>query len=163
MLLVRSKFGKILTAIRDSEYRVLALGYNTAAYKTFIFALAGGMAGLSGGIYVAGLGTTGPDVLGIVFSIQVVVLVAVGGRGKLFGAVIGAILVSFGETYINDNYNEVFRKYLHGEGWPLIIGGIFVLVIVFLPEGILGGLANLVGWFKRFIPIRLRTALGGGA
>jgi len=81
LLLVRSKFGKILTAIRDSEYRVLALGYDTAAYKTFVFALAGGLAGLSGALYVAGLGTTGPDTMSIAFSIQVVVLVAVGGRG----------------------------------------------------------------------------------
>ena len=64
---------------------------------------------------------------------------AVGGRGTLIGAVLGAVLVSFAETYINDNYNEVFRKYLHGEGWPLLMGGLFVLVVVFLPEGLLGG------------------------
>jgi urea transport system permease protein len=160
--LVRGKFGKILTGIRDSEYRVLALGYDTAVYKTFVFALAGGLAGLAGALYVAGLGTTGPDTLSIVFSIQVVILVAVGGRGTLLGAVLGAVLVSFAETYINDNYNEVFRKYLHGEGWPLLMGGLFVLVVVFLPEGLLGGFNKGVARLKQFASARTRTASGGG-
>jgi urea transport system permease protein len=161
--LVRSKFGKILTAIRDSEYRVLALGYDTAAYKTFIFALAGGLAGLAGALYVADLGTTGPDTLSIVFSIQVVVLVAVGGRGTLLGAVLGAVLVSFAETYINDNYNEVFRKYLHGEGWPLLMGGLFVLVVVFLPEGLVGGFNKGIARLKQITLGRLRQPGGGRA
>jgi urea ABC transporter permease protein UrtC len=159
--LVRSKFGKILTAIRDSEYRVLALGYDTAVYKTFIFALAGGLAGLAGALYVAGLGTTGPDTLSIVFSIQVVVLVAVGSRGTLIGAVLGVVLVSFAETYINDNYNEVFRKYLHGEGWPLLMGGLFVLVVGFLPEGLLGGFTKGVARLKQIASGRTRPAAGG--
>src|SRR5207244_8496081 len=101
-LLMQSKFGKVLTAIRDSEYRVLALGYNTAMYKTFIFALAGGLAGLAGALYVSALGTAGPDRFEIGFSIEVVILVAVGGRGTLLGSVLGAILVSFGETSIVD-------------------------------------------------------------
>ena len=83
--LIGSKFGKILTAIRDSEYRVLALGYNTAMYKTFVFALAGGLAGLAGALYVSSLGTAGPDRFGIRFSIEIVVFVAVGGRGTLVG------------------------------------------------------------------------------
>ena len=162
LLLVRSKFGKVLTGIRDSEYRVLALGYDTAIYKTFVFALAGGMAGLAGGLYVAGLGTTGPDVLSIAFSIQVVVLVAVGGRGRLIGAVIGAVLVSFAETYINDNYNEFFREYLHGEGWPLLLGGLFVVVVVFLPDGIVGGLDKLAARLRRLVSMRPKPAPGGG-
>ncbi len=112
------------------------------------------MAGLAGGLYVAGLGTTGPDVLSIAFSIQVVVLVAVGGRGRLIGAVIGAVLVSFAETYINDNYNEFFREYLHGEGWPLLLGGLFVVVVVFLPDGIVGGLDKLAARLRRLVSVR---------
>src|SRR5437870_8961853 len=91
--LVRTKFGKVLTAIRDNENRALALGYNTAMYKTFIFALSAALAGLAGALYVAGLGTAGPDCLGIAFSIEIVILVAVGGRGTLFGAILGAVLV----------------------------------------------------------------------
>src|SRR6266699_1018780 len=85
-VLVSGKVGKVLTAIRDSEYRTLALGYNTAAYKTFVFALAGGLAGLAGALYVSALGTAGPDRFDVIFSLEVVVFVAVGGRGTLVGA-----------------------------------------------------------------------------
>ena len=87
-VLVGSKFGRILTAIRDNENRVLALGYNTAMYKTFVFGLAGGLAGLAGALYVSALRTAGPDRFAIPFSIEVVIMVAVGGRGTLVGAVI---------------------------------------------------------------------------
>ncbi len=128
--MVSSKFGKILTAIRDNENRVLALGYNTALYKTFIFALSGMIAGLSGALYTAAAGTAGPDpYLGIAFSIEVVILVAVGGRGTLFGAVIGAILVGFVNTYANDEWKG---------WWPIILGGLFIVVTVFMPQGIVG-------------------------
>ena len=90
-LLVRSKFGKVLTAIRDNENRVLALGYNTAVYKIFVFALAGALAGLAGALYTAANGLAGPDLPRRHFSIEIVILVAVGGRGTLFGAVLGAV------------------------------------------------------------------------
>ncbi len=140
LALVRSKFGGILTAIRDSEYRVLALGYNTATYKTFVFALAGALAGLAGALYVSALGTTGPDRMSIAFSIEVVVWVAVGGRGTLIGAVLGAILVSLTNTYVNDNYKE---------RWPIILGALFILVVVFLPDGIVGGLKKLAARLSR--------------
>jgi urea transport system permease protein len=127
--LMRSKFGKVLTAIRDNEYRTLALGYNTAMYKTFAFALAGMLSGLSGALYVAANRTAGPEYFGIAFSIEVVILVAVGGRGTLIGAILGAILVRLANTYINDEYKGA---------WPIILGSLFVLVVVFLPEGIIG-------------------------
>lgn len=138
--LIGSKFGRILTAIRDSEYRVLALGYNTAMYKTFVFALAGGLAGLAGAMYVASLGTAGPDRFSIGFSIEIVVLVAVGGRGTLIGAILGALLVSWANTYINDAAKEY---------WPFVLGGLFILVTVFLPEGIVGGLLKLARFARR--------------
>jgi urea transport system permease protein len=127
--LVSTKFGKILTAIRDNEYRVLALGYDTAMYKTMVFALAGAIAGLSGALYVAANGTAGPEHLGIAFSIEVVILVAVGGRGTLIGAIVGAMLVRFLNTYINDEYKAA---------WPIILGAMFILVVGFMPEGIVG-------------------------
>jgi urea transport system permease protein len=138
--LVNSKFGKVLTGIRDSEYRVLALGYNTAAYKTFIFALAGGLAGLAGALYVSALGTAGPDRLSISFSIEVVILVAVGGRGTLIGAILGAILVNYTNTYVNDEFKDK---------WPFLLGGLFIGVTVFLPEGIVGGLRKLAARLHR--------------
>lgn len=136
-LLMRSKFGKVLTAIRDSEYRVLALGYNTAAYKTFIFALAGGIAGLAGALYVSALGTAGPDRFEIGFSIEVVILVAVGGRGTLIGAIIGAVLVNLANTYFNNEAKEA---------WPIILGSLFIIVTVFMPDGIVGQVKKLAAW-----------------
>jgi urea transport system permease protein len=138
--LVGSKFGKVLTAIRDNEYRVLALGYNTAMYKTFVFALAGALAGLAGALYVAANGTAGPEHLGIAFSIEIVILVAVGGRGTLIGAILGAILVRLTNTYVNDEW---------GSAWPFVLGGLFILVTVFLPEGIVGALRKLLTRLSR--------------
>jgi urea transport system permease protein len=138
LALIRSKFGKVLTAIRDSEYRVMALGYNTAMYKTFIFAYGAAVAGIAGGLYVASLRTAGPDVLKPAFSIEVLILVAVGGRGTLYGAIIGAILVNLGKTVINDQFSNY---------WPIILGLLFVLTTLFLPEGILGGLRSV---YRRF-------------
>lgn len=132
--LTSSKFGKVLTAIRDNENRVLALGYDTARYKSLVFALAGGLAGLAGALYVAANGTAGPEYLNIAFSIEAVILVAVGGRGTLAGAILGTMLVKLGNTYIN----ELQPRY-----WPIYLGFLFILVVVFLPEGI-------VGWLRAF-------------
>ncbi|TMQ33258.1 MAG: urea ABC transporter permease subunit UrtC [Planctomycetota bacterium] len=133
-LLMRSKFGKIITAIRDNENRVLALGYNTAMYKTFIFALAGALAGLSGALFVSAYGTCGPDSLGIAWSIEAVIWVAAGGRGTLVGAILGAVLVNLANTYFNDKYTNA---------WPIILGSLFIGVVLFLPDGIMGGLRTL--------------------
>ena len=140
--LMHSKMGKILTAIRDNEFRVMALGYNTAMYKTFIFALAGFMAGLAGALFVAGNRTAGPTFFSIAESIEVVIFVAVGGRGTIAGPILGALLVSEGKDLIN----EKFRDY-----WPIILGGLFVSVVLFLPEGILGGVPR----FFKFLRIWL--------
>jgi urea transport system permease protein len=125
--LVRTKFGKILTAIRDNENRVLALGYNTAMYKTFLFAFAGGLAGLAGALYVAANRVCDSLYLSVPFSIEAVVWVAVGGRGNLLGAVVGAILVGFSMSFIS----SAFPDY-----WQLILGALFVLVVLFLPRGL---------------------------
>ena len=88
-LLMNSKFGQLLTAIRDNENRVMALGYNPALYKTFIFTLSGAMAGLAGALYVSANHSVGPKFLQIDFSIIAVIWVAVGGRGTLVGAILG--------------------------------------------------------------------------
>jgi urea transport system permease protein len=139
-MLVHSKFGRLLTAIRDSETRVLALGYNAARYKTFAYALAGAIAGLAGALYVSTLGTTGPDVLGITFSIEIVIMVAVGGRGTLLGAVLGAVLVSLANTLISNQFKDT---------WPILLGGMFVLVVVFMPDGILGFFRHSAAYTRR--------------
>jgi urea transport system permease protein len=125
--LMRTKFGRILNAIRDSENRVLALGYNTAMYKTFVFALAGGLAGLAGALFVAANRVCDSQYLSVAFSIEAVIWVAVGGRGNLLGAVVGALLVGFGQSYIS----SAFPNY-----WPIILGALFVIVVLFLPRGL---------------------------
>jgi urea transport system permease protein len=161
--LVRSKFGRVLTAIRDNENRVLALGYNTALYKTFVFTLAGALAGLAGALYVAALRTAGPDRFGVFFSIEIVVMVAVGGRGTLVGAVLGAVLVSLGEVYYNDNSADLARfvPFLNDqsikEAWPLVLGALFIVVVLFLPDGIVGFLNKLAGRIGRLAARRPAT------
>src|SRR5262249_48721734 len=129
----------------DNENRVLALGYNTAMYKTFVFALAGALAGLAGVLYVASQGTAGPDRFGIEFSIEVVIMVAVGGRGTLYGAILGAILVNLANTYISGEFENA---------WRFILGGLFIGVVVFLPNGIVGGGHSLVDWLRRWYAAR---------
>lgn len=139
-LLMRSKFGKLLTAIRDNEYRVLALGYNTAMYKTFIFVLSAVLASVAGGLFVAANNSAGPQFLDIPTSIEVIIFVAVGGRGTLIGAILGALLVNFTKTYANEYLTKV---------WPIILGAMFIGITVFLPDGILGGLKRLMARWKQ--------------
>jgi urea transport system permease protein len=139
-LLVRSKIGKVLTAIRESENRVLALGYNPAAYKLFIFAVAGALAGIAGALYTAANGLAGPGYLDVTFSIFFVILVAVGGRGTLFGAVLGAVFVNVARDRISEMNVGPFKG---AEYWPIVLGFLFVAVVLFLPDGIVGGLRRL--------------------
>ena len=126
--LVRTKFGKVLAAIRDNENRALALGYNTALYKTFLFALAGGLAGLAGALFVASNALCDPDYLSVPLSISAVVWVAVGGRGTLLGAIVGTLLVGFAQAYIS----SAFPDY-----WPIVLGGLFIVAVLFLPRGLM--------------------------
>jgi urea transport system permease protein len=144
LFLVRTKFGKILKAIRDNEARVLALGYNTALYKTFVFTLAAGLAGLGGALFVPVIGKMGPTYTNVAFSIEVVIFVAVGGRGTLAGAVLGTFLVHYGTSLVGEAAKE----------WrPIILGSLFVFSVMAMPEGILGVLRNaparLSRWFGK--------------
>ncbi|OAI54000.1 hypothetical protein AYO44_03710 [Planctomycetaceae bacterium SCGC AG-212-F19] len=152
-VILNGKLGKLLTAIRDNENRVKALGYNTAMYKTFAYVLAGTMAGLAGGLYVAAQRTVGPESFGVAFSIEVVVLVAVGGRGTLYGAVIGAVLVHYLNTYISAEYTEA---------WPIILGSLFIFVTLLLPEGIVGWLSKFPERVGKVIQRRKAAAATGG-
>lgn len=145
--LIHSKCGKILTAIRDNEYRVLALGYNTAAYKTFAFALAGALAGLAGALYVAANRSAGPQFFSITDSIEVVIFVAVGGRGTLSGALLGTFLVNLAKTYANES--PATKDY-----WPVLLGALFIGLVLFMPEG-------LVGWLRQLAERIARRRAGG--
>ena len=126
---VSSKYGKVVVAIRDSESRTRFLGYRVEYYKLLIFTLSAAMAGVAGALYVPQVGIINPSEFAPANSIEAVIWVAVGGRGTLVGAALGAVLVNFGKTY----FTGAFPEY-----WLFGLGGLFVLVTLFLPKGILG-------------------------
>jgi urea transport system permease protein len=127
---VRSKAGKILVAVRDEESRTRFLGYRVENYKTFVFTLSAGMAALAGALYVPQVGIINPSEFAPANSIEVVIWVAVGGRGTLVGAALGAGLVNYAKT--------TFTTGLLAPYWLFALGGLFVLVTIFLPRGLLG-------------------------
>ncbi|MGE0626908.1 MAG: urea ABC transporter permease subunit UrtC [Hyphomicrobiaceae bacterium] len=133
--IVVSKLGKVLISIRDAESRTRFLGYKVERYKTFVFTLSAVLAGVAGALYVPQVGIINPSEFAPANSIEVVIWVAVGGRGTLVGAALGAVLVNFAKT--------VFTTGLLAPYWLFALGALFVLVTVFLPKGIVG---TLVGW-----------------
>jgi len=132
--LVTSKFGKVLVAIRDAEPRTRFLGYRAESYKLFAFTLSACMAGVAGALYVPQVGIINPSEFSPANSIEAVIWVAVGGRGTLTGAVIGAILVNYGKT--------TFTTGLLAPYWLFVLGGLFIAVTLLLPRGIVGTLQH---------------------
>ncbi len=128
--LVTSKFGKVLVAIRDAEPRTRFLGYRAESYKLFVFTLSAAMAGVAGALYVPQVGIINPSEFSPANSIEAVIWVAVGGRGTLTGAVIGAIIVNYGKTTFTSG---VLAPY-----WLFVLGSLFIAVTLFLPKGIVG-------------------------
>ncbi len=126
---VNSKFGQVIVAIRDAESRTRFLGYRVENYKTVVFVLSAMMAGVAGALYVPQVGIINPGEFAPANSIEAVIWVAVGGRGTLVGAALGAILVNWGKTYFTGALPEY---------WLFALGAMFVLVTLFLPKGILG-------------------------
>jgi urea transport system permease protein len=130
--IVTSKFGKVLIAIRDAEARTRFLGYRVEAYKLFVFTLSACMAGVAGALYVPQVGIINPSEFAPGNSIEAVIWVAVGGRGTLTGAVLGAVLVNYAKTYFTSGALAPY--------WLFMLGGLFVAVTLFLPRGIVGTL-----------------------
>ena len=137
---VNSKLGKLLVAVRDAESRTRFLGYRVERYKLFVFTLSACMAGAAGALYVPQVGIINPGEFAPANSIEAVVWVAVGGRGTLVGAIIGAVLVNLGKT--------VFTGMLP-EYWLFALGGLFVAVTLFLPNGIVGKATGLLPLLRR--------------
>ncbi|SMH48211.1 urea ABC transporter permease subunit UrtC [Azospirillum agricola] len=127
--IIASKLGKVLVAVRDTESRVRFLGYDTESYKLFAWTLSACMAGVAGALYVPQVGIINPSEFAPASSIEAVIWVAVGGRGTLAGAILGAVLVNFGKSYFTGALPEL---------WLFALGGLFVAVTLFLPKGILG-------------------------
>jgi urea transport system permease protein len=132
--IVTSKLGKVLIAIRDAESRTRFLGYRVESYKLFVFALSACMAGVAGALYVPQVGIINPSEFAPANSIEAVIWVAVGGRGTLTGAVIGAVLVNYAKT--------VFTSGVLAPYWLFMLGALFVLVTLLMPRGIVGTLRH---------------------
>ena len=127
--IVESRAGRVLHAIRDAESRTRFLGYPVDSFKLWTFAFTAMIAGVAGALYVPQVGIINPSEFAPINSIEAVVWVAVGGRGSLYGAVLGAILVNYAKTYFTGALPEV---------WLYALGALFVLVTLFLPRGIIG-------------------------
>lgn len=128
-LITRSRAGMVLTAIRDAESRTRFLGYRVEHYKLMVFVVSAGLAGIAGALYVPQVGIINPGEFAPANSIEIVIAVAVGGRGTLIGAVLGAILVSYAKTWFTGELPEL---------WLFALGGLFVAVTLFLPKGVAG-------------------------
>ena len=138
--LTMSKFGRVIIAIRDSEDRARFIGYKVESYKLWLFVISAVIAGIAGALYVPQVGIINPGEFSPLNSIELVVWVAVGGRGTLYGAVVGAILVNYGKTYFTGAFPEV---------WLFALGALFVLVTLYLPKGIMGAYEQLYSrYFK---------------
>ena len=135
--IVTSKLGKVLVAIRDAESRTRFLGYRVENYKLFVWTTSACMAGLAGALYVPQVGIINPGEFAPANSIEAVLWVAVGGRGTLTGAVLGAILVNYAKT--------TFTSGILAPYWLFLLGALFVVVTLFLPRGIVGTVSHWWG------------------
>jgi urea transport system permease protein len=127
--IVESRAGRVMHAIRDAESRTRFLGYPVESFKLWVFVFTAVMAGIAGALYVPQVGIINPSEFSPINSIEAVIWVAVGGRGTLYGAVVGAIVVNYAKTYFTGALPEV---------WLYALGALFVLVTLFLPRGIVG-------------------------
>ncbi|HVC54816.1 MAG TPA: urea ABC transporter permease subunit UrtC [Stellaceae bacterium] len=127
--MTRSRFGKVLMAVRDAESRTRFLGYRPESYKLVVWTVSAVLAGIGGALYVPQVGIINPSEFAPGNSIEAVIWVAVGGRGTLSGAILGAVLVNLGKTWLTSALPEV---------WLFAIGGMFIFVTLFLPRGIIG-------------------------
>ena len=140
--LTHSRFGTVLQAARDAEDRTKSLGYDSASYKIFVYVVSAGIAAIAGGLFVPLNGFISPEVLGVGFSIQAVIWVAIGGRGTLIGAAVGAVFLSEMQSLLSGNLADL---------WQLVVGVLIVLVVLVLPDGLISLLRGLPR--KRVRPI----------
>lgn len=159
--LTKTHLGNLLVAIRDGENRTRFLGYHTSSYKVFIFALAGGLAGVAGALFTLQVGVISPAMIGVVPSIEMVIWVALGGRESITGAVLGAVLGNLVKDQVSSSFPDL---------WLYLIGALFVLIGTVLPKGLAGLIrsrqrrtqmpkptsAPLVG--QPHVPVRLEEA-----
>ena len=129
MYVRHSKLGRILVAMREREDRVRFSGYSVSSFQTFVFCLAAVFAAIGGAMFTLQVGFMSPSLVGIVPSIEMVIFTAVGGRLSILGAIYGTLLVNFAKTSLSESFPEL---------WLLGLGGLFIAVVVFFPNGIAG-------------------------
>jgi urea transport system permease protein len=151
---VRSKFGKVLVAVRDAESRTRFLGYRVEQYKLAVFTLSAMLAGIAGALYVPQVGIINPGEFAPANSIEVVIWVAVGGRGTLAGAIVGALVVNAGKTWFTGALPEF---------WLFALGGLFVFVTLVMPRGILGAAEDALARARGMRPARSPEPLSQAA
>jgi urea transport system permease protein len=134
---VASRAGRVIEAIRDAESRARFLGYRVEAYKLWVFVLSAILAGIAGALYVPQIGIINPGEFSPVNSIEIVIWVAIGGRGTLYGAVVGAFLVNFAKTYLTGAFPSI---------WLYGLGALFIVVTLFLQHGVVGAIGQ---WRQR--------------
>jgi len=140
---VNSKLGRVLVSIRDAESRTRFIGYKVERFKLFVFVLSALLAGVAGALYVPQVGIINPGEFSPINSIEIVIWVAIGGRGYLYGAIIGAVLVNYAKTW----FTGVFPEF-----WTFLLGGLFVVSTLFFPKGI-------VGFFQQWWPSKKQSVL----
>jgi len=126
-LLLHSRFGKLLIAVRDREDRVRFSGFDTAMIKAFIFTVSAVLSSVGGAMFALQAGLVTPSLIGAVTSVELVIYAAVGGRLSVVGAVVGALLVGFTKSYLSEHYPET---------WLFFLGAMFIFVVWVLPNGL---------------------------
>lgn len=142
--LTSGRFGNLLIAIRDDEVRLRFSGYNPTWFKVLVFSISGAFAGIAGALYTVQTGIITPNIMDVAFSIEMVIWVAVGGRGTLVGAILGTLLVRLGRTLLSEQFPEV---------WLFFQGALFLIVVTILPDGI-------VGWMRSIGFDKIRALFG---
>ena len=144
--IIRSRTGRVLVAIRDSEQRVLFSGYSPSNYKLFVFVVSAALAGVAGALYVPQVGIITPAQIGVLPSLEMVIWVAVGGRGTLIGAALGAVGVNWARSVLTNHFPDL---------WPFFLGGLFIGVVLLFPDGLVGLFARVrEKWAARGLWVR---------
>ncbi len=148
----KSRFGKVIIAVRDAEDRARFIGYRTERYKVWLFVYSAVIAAVAGALYVPQVGIINPGEFSPINSIEMVIWVAVGGRGTLVGAIIGALLVNYAKT----KFTAIMP-----DGWLFALGALFVLVTLYLPKGLMGLAEQIKA--KRTMKENLKNSVGDSA
>lgn len=128
-LVLSTRMGRLLLAMKDKEDRVRFSGYDVSSFKVFVFCLAAAMSGVGGALFVLQVGFISPSLVGIVPSIEMVIFAAMGGKHSLLGAVYGTLLVNTGKSLFSENFPQL---------WPFFMGGLFIAVVMLFPDGLAG-------------------------